>query len=184
MPRFRSREYALGWLAGMVDGGGSIDFKRLPGRYGHIRRFRVVSTDIELIDGVCEALEWIDVRHQVQTWVYKRRYAHYRPLHIVTVYDQDGLTKLAAALDLRHPLKGPKLAAIPASFRPKVQLERDTLYQLHVVEARSLREVADMLGVNWGHVQRAVKQYGINISQSDKLKRAWLTRRRARVAAS
>jgi len=105
MSRFRSQEFAAGWLSGMIDGEGSVYIGPGRGRY-----VKIASTDHNLVDATIEALAMFDIDARVQ--VTRHDHERWADLYNVVVERRELVHRLRDVVDLQHMLKSKKLAAI------------------------------------------------------------------------
>lgn len=93
------------------------------------------------------------------------------------------MERLATEIALVSPQKAAALQAIVQSYTQK-RFDRDQLHQLYVVERKSQRKIAELLGVKQWHIAYALKKYGLEIDRSERIRRGWTDERRERTAAS
>jgi hypothetical protein len=150
---FPSRDYALGWLAGMIDGEGTVSTRPL--RQRHVK---IGSTDQELVDALIEVLDMLEVSYRLEVRQYDN--PKWRTMTNVIVGHREGIETLAETMRLRHRLKEEKLRGLPATYT-STRLSRDELVSLYVEQGLSQAETARRMGVPTGYVRNALVRHGL-----------------------
>jgi hypothetical protein len=146
---FTSQAEALGYLAGVIDGEGSI------WNSGNGRGICIVNTDAGLLDAVDEACDMLGIRTRRYERSERARLGR-KPIWDLWITGRDALALLAEQLPLRTA-KAAKLRAIVSSYRPLPRYDdARRLYD----SGQSIGQVAAALGVPWSTAQLWIKRTG------------------------
>lgn len=169
--KFPSNEYAIGWLAGMIDGEGSVYLSRI--KYGQSKYVKISSTTPELIEGVQSVLDLIGVSYSVTSRIYDN--PKWKPIYNVLVYGRENLEKMSEVITLLHPDKSKKLREIPLSYSQH-RFDYGELRRMYIDMEMTQEEIAEHLGVEKWNIQYALRASGVFLSRGDKMRRAWKKR--------
>lgn len=153
---------AAHYLAGMIDGEGTIGVYRNP--WVH-RSCRIVSTDRELIDACSEACLILGIEHRVRSVSKQPPRKQAWELSIGTIA---ALRVLAERVPLRHIGKRKRLAEALDSVRASYRPPRETLERLYVFEGQSSGEIGRLLGVRGTTVMRWLRDDGIPVRSASE----------------
>lgn len=143
---FKSKAEARGWLAGIIDGEGSVQEQRVVGR-SHVRTVRIVNTDLSLLAAVEEALELLGITFKRYDRSERARLGK-KPIFDIVIGGRPNLLRVAAL-----PLQSEKKTKLEHAVGSYVRLrcpEPDVLRQLVAKESDSA--IARRFGVTAGAV--------------------------------
>lgn len=155
---FRSKGQAAAWLAGIIDGEGSVAMRSVKGTQGFAREVRITNTSERLLDAVREALDLLGVPHTTYDRSERERLGS-KPIFDLVVSRKENLELLLRVLPLRSEKADQLKASVESYIRPG-KPPREEL--LALVEAGlSDKQIAEKYGVTPGAPWYWRKSYGI-----------------------
>ncbi len=147
---------AAAYLAGMIDGEGSITMVRK-----QVRTVVIVNTDIDLIDACAECYDTLGISYHR----YQRRYSGQNPKwadkHILQVYGQGNIERIYELVPIRSKAKRATLEAMMGSWR-KPQPTKEELERLYVGQGWSYKQLMEHFNIrSAATVSRLMRSYGI-----------------------
>ncbi len=192
---FQSEREAAGYLAGMIDGEGTVACKRYKlGQYkgknvqskvGHYwvwnRHIRIINTDYEIIEAILECCEKLAIHascNEVKSPSHKRY--GYRRAWTVTIGSRDGLTKVMELVPVRCQRKADRIRLALTTFKNTKRPSIEVLRSMYIDRTMSCREIARATGAKTSNTVRYwLEKYGIPLrSQSAATFFGWDTRRK------
>lgn len=174
MVAFPNRQFALGWLAGIIDGEGSVSDRH--------KVVKVANTDPNIIAATKSVLGMLHVPFWTQTRFYDNE--KWKPITNVLIHGKRNFEILTNRLVLQSEQKRGALKRLPSLYKPVRQVDAKLLRRLYITERKSQKTIAVMLGWKPHNVQYACRRLGLKISGSERLRRGWSDERRVRQSAS
>ena len=161
-----TRQEAAAYLAGMIDGEGSVSVARTGlhagAKYGK-RSVRISNTERDLVDAVCEAYDVLDIRYRINGWQPSDN-PSYRYAWEVVVSRRPDLERIFALVPIQSTRKRARLKDAVSSYCYRAS-EREpaaeVLHRLYVLERRSMRMIGAQYDVSVCTVQTWLKRIGV-----------------------
>lgn len=163
---FPSDVTAAHYLAGLIDGEGSVTmrpFKTRGGTQGYARDVRITNTDLDIIEAAEEALDRLGIPYHRYLRTDRAEQPNVygsKPLMDVVVSHRDGLREVLARVPLRCSRKRAKLEEAVGSYTNYGRLpDRDELVRVYM--KRGDRGAAEHFGVSSGTIYNWRQKLGI-----------------------
>lgn len=167
------RATAAGYLAGLIDGEGSVVFGRWgpagPRKPGGKKQYRVVvcvNTDptiIKAAERACDIMGYEYITRQKPMPNEPNR----KDIWVITIYRAESIRRLLDEVPIQARKKKANLKAMVASFRVSKRPPREVLEQLYVDEERPVSEILEELGLSKPMFYRYLWHYGISRDRHD-----------------
>ncbi len=155
---FKSEDYAVGWLAGIIDGEGCVSKpdKRQKG-------VQISNTDTEIIRAVGEVLSMLGISYGIsETKNHEYNHKH-KKAYCVRITNRDGLERLFRAINLASEKKQGRLAEMMVYYshvpKPAIIDWKDVV-DLYL-SGLSMAEVARRYGVSPTRIATSLRRCGI-----------------------
>lgn len=161
---FPDEDAARWWLAGIIDGEGSVGQRKHKGKkQGFTREVRITNTDESIIAASKAALDLLGVTYKL----YERRDRAERanvfgtkPLFDIVISNKEGMDVILDRVPLRCEYKAEKLKTAVGSYVRKNRPPQHEL-EAHIAAGLSDAKIAAVYGVTAGAVWFWRKHYGI-----------------------
>jgi hypothetical protein len=157
---FKSKAEAAGYLAGLIDGEGTVSARKTRSQTGEgfVRDVRITNTDPALLDAARAALDLLGVEHYTHDRS-ERECLGTKPIFEIIISRKANLESLASQITLRS-VKAERLRALLDSYvRPGVPPEAELRSWVEAGESDAL--IAKRFNVTPGAVWGWRKKYGV-----------------------
>jgi len=172
--------YAVGWLAGIIDGEGTVFNYARKNRISRNRAVKISNTTVEIIERAESCLKLLEIPYRVNLKShtgYSKKGNPCAPCYTIIIGTRGGIEKLADAIDLAHPTKHHRLKAMPLSYTNVAPtLDVALIRKLVLEDELGFGEVAKILGVKYHVVRYVAHRNGIHRSRSSILRSSWKNR--------
>lgn len=179
---FKNQDQAVGWLAGIIDGEGSVSMRpnRNIGSQSFTREVRITNTDVGMLVAAEHVLRDLGVDFKRYDRSDRERLGN-KPIYDISITGKENLDKLHEVLPLMTTKKHVLHQAVTSYVR-KNRPPQDELEQ-HVAAGLSDAQIAERYGVTAGAVWFWRKHYGIEAADRTVLKEMRAARARLRSSA-
>jgi hypothetical protein len=167
LDHFADREYAAAYLAGMIDGEGTVP--RASKRSNKVE-IRIVNTDPTLILACRACCETLELRYRIARLNSpSKRKPHLQPIWSFSISSRSSLQRVADQVPILAAHKRKNLQDALKTFkRPPYALEptKDVLTQLYLVEKKTFNEICCITGArSHAAIVYWIKKHGIALNR-------------------
>ena len=176
--RFKNKDQAVAYIAGFIDGEGSVRFLRHKNgkRKGKVsaRSIAVYNTEKELIDAYIEACDMVDIDTSLHySYPKSKQDRNEKPVWIASITHSRNLKLVSEIIPIQSIHKKDKLSQILNSYEHKTWKWKDVpveeLKQKYEVENLSMNKCAEYFKVNLVTIHRWIHKAGIKPKPKGKI---------------
>ena len=162
---FESTDEARGYLAGIIDGEGSVTMRPQTkrGMHSFTRDLRITNTESSIIEAAKAALDLLGIEYKVYTRTDRAGRSDVfgtKPLHDIVVMKKESLDRIRNVVNLRCDYKRDQLAAMAGTYKRKNRPPQAEL-ETHLAAGLSDAKIAAIYGVTPGAVWFWRQRYGL-----------------------